>query len=116
MLRGTEFELEARIVLKPPENDRGSSRTSRAYSAAQYASLGIEMAVAVLIGWWLGLKGDDYFDTEPWLMLFGLLIGVAAGFRGLIRAANQLQSDHAAKSAQDDKGGDAKSPPAESNN
>ena len=53
------------------------------------------MAVATMLGWWLGTKGDAHFGTDPWLMLVGLLFGVAAGFRGLIRAAKRLQGEHA---------------------
>jgi len=106
-----DFEREARIVSKPPETDRESTRATRFFSAAQYASLGLEMAVAILLGWWLGTKGDARFGTAPWLMLVGLLFGVAAGFRGLIRTAVQLQREHGDKSARDD----ANSPPAESN-
>mgnify|MGYP006199227407 CR=1 FL=1 len=30
--------------------------------------------------------------TGPWLMLVGLLFGVAAGFKGLIRTANQVHA------------------------
>lgn len=48
------------------------------------------MAVATVLGWGLGYWLDSKWETGPWLMLLGLLIGVAAGFKGLIRTANQV--------------------------
>lgn len=51
------------------------------------------MAVATAIGWGIGYWLDGRFDTGPWLMLVGLLFGVAAGFNGLLRAARQIQRD-----------------------
>jgi ATP synthase protein I len=51
------------------------------------ASVGIEMGVCVALGaamgWWL----DGKFATGPWLMMVFLLLGVAAGFKGMIQAA-----------------------------
>ena len=36
-------------------------------------------------GYWL----DTRFDTKPWLMIIFLLFGVAAGFKGMRRAARE---------------------------
>ena len=52
-------------------------------------SVGIELAVSVVIGLLGGRWLDDKFGTSPWLMLFGLLLGVVAGFRSLIRTARR---------------------------
>ena len=54
------------------------------------SSVGIEMAVATVIGWGAGYWLDGKFETGPWLMLVGLMLGVAAGFYGLIRTARQV--------------------------
>ncbi len=54
------------------------------------------MAVATGIGWAIGYWLDRRFSTGPWLMLIFLLIGVAAGFKGLLRTARQMQRDAAA--------------------
>ena len=51
------------------------------------SSVGVEMAVATLVGWGFGYWLDGKLDSGPWLMLIGLLLGVAAGFKGLIRTA-----------------------------
>lgn len=57
------------------------------------------MAVATLLGWGLGYWLDSKFETGPWLMLAGLLFGVAAGFKGLIRTAHQVNARTSATSA-----------------
>jgi ATP synthase protein I len=59
--------------------------------AGALASVGLEMGVAVVIGWGVGYWLDGRFGTEPWLMLLFLLLGVAAGFKGLIDAARKMK-------------------------
>ncbi len=71
--------------------DEGGASKSRAFfRAAQLASLGLEMGIAVAIGggfgWWL----DSRLHTKPWLMLVFLLLGIAAGFKGVIDAARKV--------------------------
>lgn len=50
------------------------------------------MAVATLLGWGIGYWLDGKYDTGPYLMIVGLLFGVAAGFNGLIRTANEVNA------------------------
>lgn len=38
------------------------------------------MAISVLIGYGIGRYIDRLLGTDPWFMLFFLLVGVAAGF------------------------------------
>ena len=71
---------------------RSKDRPSPFFEAAGAASVGIEMAIATGIGWGIGYWLDGKYDTGPWLMLVGLLFGVAAGFKGLIRTANQVHA------------------------
>jgi F0F1-type ATP synthase assembly protein I len=53
------------------------------------ASVGIEFAVSTVIGLLGGRWLDGKLGTEPWLMIVGLLLGVVAGFRSLVRAARR---------------------------
>ena len=79
-----------------PENRAGkpdSERIDRAWKSLSYASIGIEMAVAIVLGWAFGRYLDGKFGTEPYLMLIFLLLGIAAGFKGLIRAAKRAQRE-----------------------
>jgi len=45
-----------------------------------YAQIGLELAVAVLAGFWGGYWLDKKLDSAPWLMLFGAAAGMAGGF------------------------------------
>jgi ATP synthase protein I len=47
--------------------------------------------VATAIGLGLGYWVDLQLGTYPWLSMLGLLIGVAAGFKGVFRAAKEAQ-------------------------
>ena len=70
-------------------------KISSIYKAAQHASIGLEMAIAIAIGWGLGTWLDEKFDSDPWLMITGLILGVAAGFMGIIRVIRQHQRETA---------------------
>ena len=60
-----------------------------------YSSLGavgIELGLSTVLGLLVGQWADEKFGTEPWLLLFGLLMGVASGFRRLIREARKANA------------------------
>lgn len=57
-----------------------------------YSSLGavgIELGISTVLGLLAGRWADGKLGTEPWLMILGLLIGVASGFRSLFREAQK---------------------------
>lgn len=66
------------------KGDRDSWR-----SALVVGSIGIEMALAIGFGWWIGSRLDDRLGTGPWLMYLFLALGIAAAFRGLWRTARR---------------------------
>ena len=72
-----------------------------AFRMAQFASVGLEMGIAVAIGVGLGHLGDNHFGTNPWLMLLGLLLGTAAGFKGLFDAAKKAKRSLESKDRHD---------------
>ena len=86
-------ESEERKDSTEPGKSSQSSKASRAWRSLSYASVGIEMAVATIIGWGFGRYLDTKFGTDPILMLVFLLLGTAAGFKGLIRAGNQARRE-----------------------
>ena len=52
----------------------------------QYSGVGIQMALTMLICWWLGEKIDKYFELEnPWGSIGGLFFGMFAGMFNLIK-------------------------------
>ena len=73
-----------------PSNAR-VQRIRRVYRDVSAASIGIEMGLAVVVGWALGQWLDDRWGTQPFLMIAGLLLGAAAGFKGVFRAARQAK-------------------------
>ncbi|NOZ02434.1 MAG: AtpZ/AtpI family protein [Deltaproteobacteria bacterium] len=58
-------------------------------SALMVASVGIELAVAIGIGYLVGDWLDEKLDTRPWLMYLFLTLGSAAGFKGFWRTARR---------------------------
>jgi F0F1-type ATP synthase assembly protein I len=62
-------------------------------ATARLASVGIELSISTVIGLLGGQWLDGKLDTAPWLMIVGLVLGVTAGFRSLIRTAKQASRD-----------------------
>lgn len=56
------------------------------------STLGIELGLLVMIGLVGGQWLDKTFGTAPWLLLAGMLFGLAAGFRTIYRALKSLQA------------------------
>jgi ATP synthase protein I len=62
---------------------------------ARIGSLGIELALSIVIGLLGGRWLDGKLDTAPYLTLIGLILGVIAGFKSLIQTARRhSQSSH----------------------
>jgi ATP synthase protein I len=82
------------------QDEPGKSRAF--WKAAQFASVGLEMGLCVAIGAGIGYWLDSRFGTKPWLLLFFLLCGIAAGFKAVLDAAKRASKDVAASNPQDD--------------
>ncbi len=54
-----------------------------------YGTVGLELALSIFLGLFVGRWLDGKFDTAPWLTILGVGYGVAAGIRALYRAAKQ---------------------------
>lgn len=50
---------------------------------AYYSSLGFQVALSIVLGLAAGVYLDRRFQTQPWLTLIGLGMGIAAGFRNI---------------------------------
>jgi ATP synthase protein I len=53
----------------------------------KYSALGLELAIAVVLGLAIGHYLDKWLGTGPWMTVVWLGIGFAAGLRSLFRAA-----------------------------
>ena len=67
----------------------GSPKRPPLAKLARLSSIGLEMAAATAIGWFIGDWLDGKLGTRPWLMIVFLVLGVTAGFRGLWRVARE---------------------------
>jgi ATP synthase protein I len=52
------------------------------------ARIGLEMAIATVLGAGLGYLIDSWLGSTPWGMIGGLLLGAAAGLRNVYRVTN----------------------------
>lgn len=59
-------------------------------SAAPYMDLGLRFALAAVLGGALGYWLDGKFNTQPLLLIVGVMFGGAAGFISLYRTVMRL--------------------------
>ncbi|MFZ5652517.1 MAG: AtpZ/AtpI family protein [Bacillota bacterium] len=65
--------------------DEQKTKWSAVFQAmAVTTAIGVEMAITVTLGYYGGKLLDAQFNTDPWLMITGILLGVAAGIWGII--------------------------------
>jgi ATP synthase protein I len=74
-----------------PASPGSPDRGQRAWATLKFSSIGIELAVAIFLGWGFGYWLDLQLETYPLLMFLFLAVGVAAGFKGVFRAAREAQ-------------------------
>jgi F0F1-type ATP synthase assembly protein I len=74
-------------------------RRSWARGFGSFLTMGLQLALTVVIFFFLGRWLDEKFDTRPWLMMAGLVIGTVGGFINFIRTAASMgkQADHEAE-------------------
>ncbi len=58
---------------------------------AYFASLGLQMAFSIFIGYGIGRYLDGKFDTHPWLTIIFFVLGIAAAFRNIGLAIKKLR-------------------------
>lgn len=52
--------------------------------------IAVELAAAVVVGTGIGIVLDRWLGTAPWLLILFFLIGSAAGFLNVYRAAQDI--------------------------
>lgn len=71
-------------------------------SLAQGLRLGLEMVSGVIAGGALGWFLDLWLETEPWLLILFVVLGIAAGLMNVMRAAAAM--DRASSADEDGTG------------
>ena len=59
----------------------------------KFSALGLELAIAVILGLAIGYYLDKWLGTGPWMTVIWMAIGFAAGLRSLFRAALRSGKD-----------------------
>jgi ATP synthase protein I len=80
-------------------------------SLGAYGTIGIEIVLCILFGWWIGTKLDDRLGTTPWMAVAWFAFGCAAAGKALHRAWKQMQA--AAKREEAEEGNPAQQFPDE---
>ena len=60
---------------------------------SRYSAVGLELGFSVAIGVLAGYYLDSWLGTSPWLTIFLLLCGVAAGFKRIYIALKSLERE-----------------------
>jgi ATP synthase protein I len=82
--------------------------------AARFATAGLELSFAIVVGYFGGRAIDGWLETTPFGAYSGLILGVVAGFRNLFllaRSASKSASAQSTDSPHED-GNDPPPPPA----
>ena len=79
---------------EPPD---GLNRRLIARGVGMYGTIGIELVLATLVGYWIGTRLDAWLGWEPVGTVFFLIAGAAAGIKRLVtvtrRALREGQED-----------------------
>lgn len=84
----------------PERNDGTEEEQQSAYRAAgPYLTLGIQLAVTIVVLFFIGRFLDERFSTSPWLMIAALFVGCTGGLIKFIRTVTTLskQDDERAR-------------------
>jgi ATP synthase protein I len=75
-----------------------AARTRDYYRSLSASSVGLEFAIAVVLGLFVGMWLDKRFGTGPWLLIVSLGFGFTAAMRGVWR--HVAASDRAARESE----------------
>lgn len=77
---------------RPREGDRdsGAAGYGKAY---QIIAASLQLAAAVIVGFFLGRWLDGALGTAPWLMLAAMTAGFTGGFVSFLRSIRKLAGD-----------------------
>jgi F0F1-type ATP synthase assembly protein I len=57
---------------------------------APYSGLGLQLAVTVVLFWFIGKMIDEHYGTQPLWMIVGAMIGIAVGMYNFIKSVIEL--------------------------
>ncbi len=57
---------------------------------APYSGLGLQLAVTVVIFWFIGKMIDEHYGTSPLWMIVGAMLGIVVGMYNFIKSVIEL--------------------------
>lgn len=88
---------ESTDTAAPADKEPPDGRASGWVQASRFSYVGIFFGVAVFLGFLFGRWLDRKFGTDPWLMLVGVLFGIASGFKELYRLTASYRTEQKKK-------------------
>lgn len=85
--------------VKTPQDEGNSERSAWKETVRQFATychVGVMFPVSMALGFLAGYGLDMWLGTTPWLAFVGVLMGVAAAARNLLRVVAREESDDGA--------------------
>ena len=77
----------------------GRKRVDSAVSGAEFAGIGVQFALAILVFTFAGVWLDKRLGSSPWFTLIGVFVGAAGGFYSMYRKIMASQRRDAAETA-----------------
>ena len=91
----------------PDEKEPRSWRSGKWSSEfGPYLTLGLQLALSVVVFFFVGRWLDDWLETSPWLMIAGLALGITGGFIHFFRTVIALGKEEDEKAEQQRKHAD----------
>lgn len=53
-------------------------------------AIGIELAILLMAGIWLGGKADQYFGTNPLFLIIGIVLGFTIGIWSIVNLIKEI--------------------------
>ena len=81
----------------------GGKGGDEGFSVSEFAGVGLQFAVSILVFLYLGQWLDRKLGTAPWLLIIGVFLGAGASFYSMYRKlmAAQARDDAARKARRD---------------
>lgn len=55
--------------------------------------IGVDIAVLLLVGLWIGKQADNYFNTSPLFLFLGIIIGFLIGIWSVVKLIKPFLGD-----------------------
>ncbi len=79
-------------------NKNGSSRHPVVQAIAVTTTIGTELAIATVLGFYIGRFIDNKLDTEPIFLVIFILLGLGVGIFGIVNTLNAFfKNDNGSK-------------------